>query len=104
MLCRHLAEVDAADQAGFTPLHIAAQYGHYEVVAGLEDHGCDLGLKTLAKGYTGLHSAVARGHTEVVALFIELGAPLAETSHAGETALHLAARKNRVGIIELLGR
>ena len=49
-----------------TPLHLAAMYGHAEVVELLLSCGRVMANKVDNRGYTPLHNAVRKGHVAVV--------------------------------------
>ena len=88
---------------GFTPLGLAAFFGHREVVDLLLRHGADVNaVSQNATGYTALTGAVAGGHAEIVALLLGARAnpnhrygpgytPLLEAAGSGksEIARHL---------------
>lgn len=61
------------------------------------DHDPGLGF-----GCTALHIAVAQGSMDIVKLLIHCGAHLAITTRAGETALMVALRLNRLEIARIL--
>ena len=61
-------------QSGFTPLHIACVYGHYELARLLLEAGADIEAKT-KNGYMALHLAAQYGHQLIIDLLLEHGAP-----------------------------
>ena len=69
------AEVDLADKAGFTPLHIAATLNLFEVMMVLLHIGVDVNVATV-QGNTPLYLAKAAGATQAVQLLEEHGAKL----------------------------
>lgn len=77
---------------GFTPLHLAAFFGHPRAVEHLLERGAE--VDAFGRGWmtgTALHSAVSRMRTEVVRLLLAGGAnPNVRQSH-GWTPLHGAA-------------
>ena len=77
---------------GATPLHLAADYGHREVVAALLFHGSDANAKDRF-ARTPLHCAAAgSARVEVAELLLKSGADVNAEDHEGVTPLRLAAR------------
>ncbi len=66
------AMVNARKDNGATPLWIAAQNGHLEVLKMLLDKGANLNVD--AQGLTPLRVAEKRGHTEIAELLRKAGA------------------------------
>jgi ankyrin repeat protein len=64
---------DAENKFGVTPLIVAAEENHANVVAHLATLGADL-EKTERHGYTALTRAAYHGHDEVVTILLRLGA------------------------------
>ncbi|VDP58169.1 unnamed protein product [Schistosoma curassoni] len=83
MLRRHLCSCEALLRAGIsrdartkvdrTPLHLAAQEGHADIVELLLRNGADLSAKDMLR-MTALHWAAERGHTPVVQMLMRFGA------------------------------
>ncbi len=96
------AECDAEDKERVTPLHLAAERGHRAVVERLL--ACEPRLRTrdTARGYSPLHCAVASGDEAIVALLLEHGADPDGNVIAGDTPLHLAARRGRLDLARRL--
>ena len=61
------ADIDKAADGGYTPLYIASEQGHADVVRVLLDNGADASLRT-SDGETALQVATRCGHTEVMSL------------------------------------
>jgi hypothetical protein len=82
-----------------TPLHIAAYFGHTNVVdALLRNAACDVRART-AQGCTALHVAAGRGHLAVVARLLRCqGLELDIPDDLGNTAMHHAAG----GVLQLV--
>ena len=141
--CKHWQEVDEtllsleelaeynADvcHCGYTPLHLAARYGHLEVaillikkgarldvrdctgatpvhVAACHNHanliGGNLNIKTL-NGSTPLHSAAACGAVEIIDYLLYKKASLTATDNYGLTALHYSIHNIRFrSLVELI--
>ena len=103
---QHLAagtDVDAKDDAygGQTPLHVAANRGHKEVVELLIANGADVNAKGVDE-WTPLHGVVDYGNEEIVALLIAEGADVNAKDKYESTPLHIAATMSRKEIIKLL--
>ena len=77
------ANVNANNQYGYTPLHLATTK---EVAALLISNGADVNAK-IDEGWTSLHSAVANGHKEVVEVLIAKGADVNAKDDDGDTPL-----------------
>jgi ankyrin repeat protein len=67
------AEINVAQQGGWTPLHAAAFHGHTAMVEFLLAHGADVRAKA-DNGQTALAMAVGKKHAEAVALLRKKGA------------------------------
>ncbi|MBK6778864.1 MAG: ankyrin repeat domain-containing protein [Gemmatimonadetes bacterium] len=91
------------DQAGCTPLHYAAYFGHLEAARYLLSIGADpaaLSMDPLRN--QPLHAAATAGHAAVVTLLLGAGAdPNAEQSGQW-TPLHGAAEKGHVEVVRAL--
>ena len=141
--CKHWQEVDEtllsleelaeynADvcHCGYTPLHLAARYGHLEVaillirkgarlderdctgatpvhVASCHNHanliGGNLNVKT-SNGSTPLHSAAACGAVEIIDYLLNKKASLTATDNYGLTALHYSIHNIRFrSVVDLI--
>lgn len=91
-----------ADEDGQTPLHYAAYAGKDDLVRALLEAGSDDTLKN-SEGKSALFLALAQGHAGAAALLgASKNAPLDEIDDQGETALHRAARKGDLSVVEAL--
>jgi len=105
-----LAEVDrdssllhAHSSDGWTPLHLAAFFGHPQLATALIGRGAQIdALSTNKMQNTPLHAAVAGGQTALVKLLLENGASPNARQSGGWTALHGAAQAGSREMIELL--
>ncbi|XP_077395947.1 tonsoku-like protein [Festucalex cinctus] len=81
--------VNPKDYCGWTPLHEASNYGHYDIVAMLLDRGANINDPggDLCKGVTPLHDALSCGNFPVARLLVERGASVNQRDAKGDTAL-----------------
>ncbi len=84
-----------------TPLHVAAEFGHTDVIRLLLEHKADINSRT-AMGFTPLHFAAMSGHSAAARLLIEKGCKLNEKNDFNITPIFLAASKGHIEIVELL--
>jgi len=91
---------------GFTPLHLAAFFGHLEVARCLLVHGADANAvatnTTFASGVTPLHSAIARGGPGVVRALLDAGAGVSLRNGVGHTPIFEAAFNGDVEAARML--
>lgn len=88
---------------GWTPLHLAAFFGHPELANALLDRGADVNARsTNAMENTPLHAAAAGGRTDLVELLLKRGADVNATQEGGWTALHSAAQAGKRAMVEVL--
>uniref|UniRef100_A0A8C9Y7J0 Ankyrin 1 n=1 Tax=Sander lucioperca TaxID=283035 RepID=A0A8C9Y7J0_SANLU len=81
--------INTSNQKGFSPLYMAAQENHLEVVKFLLENGANQSLPT-EDGFTPLAVALQQGHENVVALLINYGTK----GKVRLPALHIAARND----------
>jgi len=96
---RHLqrdpALAGAWSHDGWTPLHLAAFFGHADAVRVLLDAGADhAAVSRNDLGVTPLHAALAGNRLDAAGVLIERGADVNAPQAAGLTPLHYAARNN----------
>jgi RNA polymerase sigma factor (sigma-70 family) len=91
-------QLDTDSPEGFTPLALAAHFGHLEVMRLLIDRGADINrVATHRIGVTPLHAALFGRQVEAALLLVERGADVtlarggSGLKRAGWTALHYAA-------------
>ncbi|KFZ67923.1 GA-binding protein subunit beta-2, partial [Podiceps cristatus] len=89
------------DWLGTSPLHLAAQYGHYSTAEVLLRAGVSRDARTKVDR-TPLHMAAADGHAHVVELLIRNGADVNAKDMLKMTALHWATEHNHRDVVELL--
>ena len=93
--------VNKADINGSTPLFMAAQNGHLEVLKLLIEQEASIDQIDTDR-WTPLLVAVANGHLEVVKLLIEKGASIHQIRTDGWTPLLLAAQNGHLEVAKLL--
>ena len=88
---------------GFTPIGLAAFFGHHDVVLSLLKKGADPNraannpLKVNA-----LHAAVSKNSYDTVAMLIEYGANVNQEQQSGIIPLHAAAHNGNLDLVKLL--
>jgi ankyrin repeat protein len=95
---------DAPSEKMTTPLHILITTrckGDISLARLLVKHKADLDAVD-EKSRTPLHRAAYRGYSDFVKLLLDEGANMVLKNWRGETALELAKRKSKWGVIELL--
>ncbi|KAM8840201.1 GA-binding protein subunit beta-2a isoform 1-T2 [Spinachia spinachia] len=89
------------DWLGTSPLHLAAQHGHYSTADVLLRAGVSRDARTKVDR-TPLHMAAAEGHTVIVELLVRSGADINAKDMLKMTALHWAAQHAHHGVAETL--
>ena len=88
---------------GWTPLHLAAFFGHPELAKGLLNRGAAIEARsTNPMKNTPLHAAAAGGRRDAVEVLLDAGADVNARQQGGWTALHAAAQNGDADLARLL--
>ena len=95
--------LEAHSSDGWTPLHLAAFFGHAELAKALLDQGGNVDARSSNNmKNTPLHAAAAGGHVDTVQVLLKRGANPNATQEGGWTALHSAAQAGNRAMVEVL--
>jgi len=92
------AAVNARNESGLTPLHLAAWKGHSEVVRYLLRERADPNLQDI-NGDTPLHFAASWGYRDIVQLLLAQGAKVNARNRDGKTPLSRVRPKPEIAKI-----
>lgn len=81
--------VNARDNAGYTPLHECCSRGHLDIARALLQYGADVNASA-AGGIRPLHDAIENDHVEIVRLLLCYGADPSIATYSGLAPLKLA--------------
>ena len=95
------ADVNARDEYGKTPLHLAVDRGGIDIVALLIAKGADVNAQDKL-GNTPLHVAAGNGRKEYAELLLAKGADVNAKNSGGNTALHKARTRYGKSAAEVL--
>lgn len=104
LLLQRGASVNAIDNAGSSPLHIAAEIGDIANVTTLLEHGANPNLHNKG-GYTPLHLAVKEGLEDIVSILLthnDIDVKSKNTTNPAVSALTLATITNRADLVSML--
>jgi ankyrin repeat protein len=87
---------------GFSPLLIAAQEGHVDVVRCLVESGAGIN-QTVHHGVSPLYIATLQGHVDVVRYLVsDLGTDVNQAMNNGDTPLHIAVQMGNFDVVRCL--
>ncbi len=95
------ADVNARNEIGWTPLHLASYWGCTKIAKLLIENKADVNAKDVC-GNTPLHLASRYNNLEIVKLLIEKGADVNAKDNYSKTALDIAKSHDYQEIIDLL--
>ena len=99
----HPDEVDPMGKDGFTPLLLAAYFGHPEIVRYLLEAGADPTVSSRNGLHVApIHAASSENHGEIVDMLLERRVPVNVTTGEGYTPLHNAAQNGNAKMIKQL--
>jgi ankyrin repeat protein len=102
-LAKNPSLLESHNPDGWTPLHLAAFFGHPDLAAALLNRGTPVDIRsTNAMENTPLHAAVAGNQVATVRLLLEQDAHVDARQQGGWTALHGAAQAGAREMVELL--
>lgn len=84
-----------------TPLHLAAQYNHSDIVKLLIDRGAEIQARDI-NGCTPLHYSATNGHTDSALVLLDSGADPNETNLKENIPLHNAAKWGHAVMVQCL--
>lgn len=103
MLAGEPAMVNQHSVDGWTPLALAAHFGHLEAAQALVAAGAELDRRSNNEtGNLPIHAAVAGKQAELVAFLLSAGSSVNAQDAGGWTPINLAAHEGRVDILEML--
>jgi ankyrin repeat protein len=100
-LTAHPDELNLPEDDGLTPLHLAAENCHTNVVVLLLDKGAKLSVKG-KDNETPLHLAAQEGCGDVVAILLTKGADMNARDNQGRTPLARAQQWHQTNVVTLL--
>ncbi|XP_076162252.1 nuclear factor NF-kappa-B family member relish isoform X2 [Ptiloglossa arizonensis] len=91
LLEEKIIDIEAYNDAGWTPLHLAAEAGSYDAICSLVQAGANVNNTDMSYGRTVLHIAVEGGHKDIVEYLLKkTNICVNKRNFSGNTALHTA--------------
>lgn len=95
------ADIDKADDQGWTPLFLAVNLGQKDIVHCLLEHGAQLD-KPDKYGNTPIHSTPFHNASKIIQDLLLFGDDINRKNHNGETPLMNAVRANKLDTVKFL--
>jgi len=103
LLAAHPTVASSYSPDGWTPLHLAAFFGHARLAKLLLEHGADVHARSRnALDNEPIHAAAAGRKADVIAVLLEYGADVNARQHGGWTPLHAASQNGDENLVRLL--
>lgn len=93
--------VNATDETGITPLHLAVAYQDADIVDALIKWGANTHART-DRGQSVLHTACIQGRAVVLGLLLDAAADVHDRDWNGTTPLHLASASSGAAVVSML--
>ncbi|CAH1254358.1 DAPK1 [Branchiostoma lanceolatum] len=93
-------DINQANKHGETGLHLAAGYGHMDILKFLKEQGAKMDIKD-KHGDNAVYWAARQGQVEAIK-YLKDYCPLDIQDKSGETPLHVAARYGHADVVEYL--
>ncbi|KAF3236224.1 hypothetical protein TWF192_011501 [Orbilia oligospora] len=96
-------KVDDLDRTiGMSPLYLAVENGHSDIVSALIKYGADVNLETAEGLWTPLHESVKKGYMDITEMLLSAGADPNAASDDGITCFHCCWRTGSTSLTSLL--
>ncbi|XP_067874576.1 uncharacterized protein bcl3 [Heterodontus francisci] len=99
---RENVDLEIRNYDGYTPLHVAVNSRHKELVALLLDQGADVDAVDIKSGRTPLVHSVENNYMDMVNLLLQHGANVNLQTYSGNTALHSSSGRGLMEIVKAL--
>ena len=86
----------------FTPLHLAVQKGHMDIVHFLLEKGAHVNMMSTESSMSALQEACFLGQQGMVQMLLDYGANALHVDGNKETCLHWAARGGEMAVVDLI--
>ena len=101
LIAEHPEHINAWDEDGFAPIHVAAKEGHFDILALLLEHGVDVDSRN-SRNQTPLSWAAIHGGVNLGQHLLDRGADIDARNDHLMTPLHLVTYNEHVGFVRML--